>query len=234
MNGEMNVSRTRKEQYDQDGYIVLEKLFTTEEVLRFKQEAARVLEENAANRAGGGVFLGMAAASPLFKEAAKHPKLVEILKEVFSDKVIFMSDKLVYKNATTSFRSPWHQDYAYWKGSNKLSVWIALDDAAPENGCLKFIPGSHLLGDIDHTGEAENASEIGFGHRLSESDIDASKVIDMPVSKGDAVIFHDQLFHTSYPNTSGKDRWALISTYKDGHLDDPEYPWAVAAFEVTE
>lgn len=47
------------------------------------------------------------------------------------------------------------------------------------------------------------------------------------------LLFHDLLYHASYPNTSGEDRWALISTYKDGTKEDPEYKWASSAFTVT-
>jgi len=58
-------------------------------------------------------------------------------------------------------------------------------------------------------------------------------VVDMPVSRGDVIIFHDLLYHASYPNTSGRDRWALISTYKDGTKEDPAYSWAGAAFKLS-
>lgn len=39
----------------------------------------------------------------------------------------------------------WHLDTPFWSFSdrNAISIWIALDDATLENGCLYFIPGSH-------------------------------------------------------------------------------------------
>lgn len=218
-----------KQQFDKDGYVTLKSLFSTEEVEKLKAEANRVIAQHVGKE---GVFVGLALASPLFKEAAAEPRLVEALTDIIGNYVIFLSDKLVYKNATTEFGSPWHQDYPYWEGSHKFSVWIALDDATPENGCLRIVPGSHLKGAINHGGDASDG--MGFGNRLENHYINESEVVDLHASKGDAIIFHDLLFHSSYSNASGKDRWALISTYKDGSLEDPDYPWAGAAFPVSE
>ena len=39
----------------------------------------------------------------------------------------------------------WHLDTPFWSFSdrNAISIWVALDNATLENGCLFFIPGSH-------------------------------------------------------------------------------------------
>lgn len=218
-----------KEQFDRNGYVVLNQLFSLEEVRILKEEAGRVLEKREVGKEG--VYVGLAIASPMFKKFAAHSELAAALKAVIGNHVIFLSDKLVFKNATTGFGSPWHQDYPYWEGSHKYSVWIALDDAAPDNGCLKVVPGSHLLGSIRHGGDASDG--MGFINRLRQQDVEQANIVDLPASRGDAIIFHDLLFHSSYPNTSGKDRWALISTYKDGTQEDLEYEWAKAAFTVS-
>jgi len=217
-----------KKEYTQAGYTVLRQLFTKEEVAAYKEEAGKVLEQHGVGKEG--VYLGMAVASDVFKKAAAHPPLVHALKEIIGDDVVFLSDKLVFKNASTDFGSPWHQDYPYWKGSHKVSVWIALDDATPENGCLRIVPGSHLKGASEHGGDASDG--LGFKNRLEDKDLKGEPIVDLPASRGDAIIFHDLLYHASYPNTSGQDRWALISTYKDGTQPDPEYSWSKAAFRV--
>ncbi|MFD0716033.1 phytanoyl-CoA dioxygenase family protein [Paenibacillus sp. GCM10027626] len=223
------MTSTYKEQFDRDGYVVMKNLFSDHEAVRLKEEAGKVLQEKGVGKEG--VYVGMAAASPVFAAAAAKRELVTVLRELIGEKVVFLSDKIVFKNASTDFGSPWHQDYPYWEGSHKYSVWIALDDANPDNGCLRVVPGSHLLGDVRHSGDTSDG--LGFGNRLSQDNIDESQVVDLAASQGDAIIFHDFLFHASYPNTSGKDRWALISTYKDGAQEDPAYSWAIAAFTVT-
>ena len=41
--------------------------------------------------------------------------------------------------------TPWHQDGQYWpiRPLATCTVWLAIDDANIENGCLRFIKGSH-------------------------------------------------------------------------------------------
>jgi phytanoyl-CoA hydroxylase len=230
MRRENTMEESLKQQFNQNGYVAILRLFSTEYVQLLKTEASRVIQQKFKDN-NTGVYVGMAKASPVFKEAAGDPGIVAVLKKIIGDHIIFLSDKIVYKDAATDFGSPWHQDYPYWLGSHKYSAWLALDDASPENGCLKVIPGSHLAGAVNHGGDASDG--FGFDNRLKPSDIDESQVVDLPASQGDVIIFHDLLLHSSYPNTTGRDRWALISTYKDGTQEDPDYPWAGGAFSVS-
>ncbi|GGD96143.1 phytanoyl-CoA dioxygenase family protein [Paenibacillus nasutitermitis] len=225
------MSISLREQFNKDGYAVMKELFTPEDVRLLKEEAGKIVGADGAGAGHTGVYVGLALASSLFRTTAAKPEMIEALKTIIGPHVIFLSDKLVFKNAAADFGSPWHQDYPYWEGSHKYSVWIALDNATPDNGCLRIVPGSHLAGDLHHGGDSSDG--LGFINRLREEDIDPSQIVDLPASPGDAIIFHDLLFHSSYPNVSGLDRWALISTYKDGSLEDPAYPWAGAAFTVS-
>jgi ectoine hydroxylase-related dioxygenase (phytanoyl-CoA dioxygenase family) len=230
-----------KHQFERDGFIVLENVFDPEETVRMKAEIQRILsagpEDTAPVRADAlagfhkhGVFLGLAHQSELFREAARHDATVAALRDILGDDVVFLNDKVVYKSGVTTFGSPWHQDWPYWKGSHKISVWIALDAATTGNGCLKVIPGSHRHGVLEHGGAADDG--LGFNNRMSGDVIDESAAIPVELEAGGAVIFHDLLLHASYPNTSGQDRWAVISTYKDGRQPDPPYDWATAPFSV--
>lgn len=219
-------------QFEQDGYVVVENMFSPEEVVSFKQEIRRIvmgINENDKGVVQGaadfsnGVYVGLALKSEMFRQLAADARIGAALREIIGDRVLFLSDKVVAKDAAKDFPSPWHQDYPYWEGSHKYSVWIALDDAVPENGCLKIIPGTHR-GTIAHRYH-DNAKE-GFGNRLHPEDIDESQAVTIEAKAGTAVIFHDLTVHSSYPNVSGKDRWALISTYKDATQPDPDYKWA--------
>jgi len=46
----------------------------------------------------------------------------------------------------------WHLDNPYWSfhTQHSLSIWVALDDATLENGCLYFLPGTHKLATFDN------------------------------------------------------------------------------------
>ncbi len=65
-------------------------------------------------------------------------------------------------------KQPWanptgfHLDTPFWSFSDRraISIWIALDDATPENGCLYFFPGSHLTTTFDNPGITRNLDAI--------------------------------------------------------------------------
>lgn len=56
----------------------------------------------------------------------------------------------------------WHLDNPYWSFSSKhsISIWVALDDATYENGCLFFLPGTHKLAGYDAVGIGADMSGI--------------------------------------------------------------------------
>jgi ectoine hydroxylase-related dioxygenase (phytanoyl-CoA dioxygenase family) len=56
----------------------------------------------------------------------------------------------------------WHLDTPFWSFSDRkaLSIWIALDDATLENGCLYFIPGSHKITSFENSGIGKNMDGI--------------------------------------------------------------------------
>jgi ectoine hydroxylase-related dioxygenase (phytanoyl-CoA dioxygenase family) len=56
----------------------------------------------------------------------------------------------------------WHLDNPYWSFSSRqaISIWVALDDATLENGCLYFIPGSHKTATWDNVGIGQNIGDL--------------------------------------------------------------------------
>jgi ectoine hydroxylase-related dioxygenase (phytanoyl-CoA dioxygenase family) len=222
--------------FERDGYILVPHVFSREQVAEFKQEIKRVLDAarqeaidagRPAHRVGHhGVFVGLAARSPLFREAIADERLANLLEAVIGPNVEFLSDKVVFKNHDEDFGTPWHQDWSYWYGSHKVSVWIPLDDVTPENGCLRLVPGSHRAA-INHNGKVED--DHGFNHRIDADQIPADTVVTAPLEAGGALIFHDLTLHASHDNTSGKERWVWIPTYRDARAEDPDYEWATAA-----
>ena len=134
----------------------------------------------------------------------------------------FLSLKPVVKDGGHAFATPWHQDRAYWGGCVKWSLWIALSPVGIDDGCLRVVRGSH------HT-EATHAGHHGtdgFANRLPEPHL--ATVEDVLLNAGDAVLFHDLLWHASRPTAPGHSRVALIPTYRARGATDSSTVWTTA------
>lgn len=216
------MNRDLAAEFERDGFVIVPHLFTRAEMAPIKEAIADVLRDTGDH---GGVFVGLSARDAACQALHKDPRLLEILARIWSPDIEFLSDKIVYKSAKTSYPSPWHQDWPYWHGAHKVSVWLALDDATAENGCMKLLPGSHRHVE---THDAGPTVEGTFGNSVRTEIVPEAVAVTAAVEAGGAVFFHDLTLHASHPNASGADRWAWIGTYRDAKADDLTYDWAVA------
>ena len=111
------------------------------------------------------------------------------------------------KPAYNGKKTPWHQDGQYWP-INPLAtctVWIAIEDASEEKGCMKFIPGSHknkIL--MDHV--QKNDTSPTLQQELKHNQIDISKGINVDLAAGKVSLHDAFLAHGSEMNISNKPR----------------------------
>lgn len=225
-------------QFDRDGVVVVPDLITRDEAHTLKAEIRGLLDEviQEAQERGedvptslrNGIYVGLSKRSAACRQIHRDPRLLDVIEAVIGPNVLFWSDKVVFKAEDADFGTPWHQDWPYWKGIHKVTLWLALDDIDEANGCLQFVRGSHRDTFEHHAGSGASAI---FDQQLDGSDIDPTRVMTVPCPAGTAVVFHDLTLHDSLPNTSHRDRYALAITYKDAAADDLEYP-AMTAAEV--
>ena len=86
-------------------------------------------------------------ASPALLRAAMSARLHAVLDALMGQGRVLLQEMALVKPPKVSGEKPWHQDAAYFRGSDPnlmFGVWIALDPATRENGCMEVIPGSHL------------------------------------------------------------------------------------------
>lgn len=216
-------------QYHRDGYCIVPAAIGDEECDILKVEALRVLREQAPS--GASVYVGCAVVSKVYEQLASDPRVIEVLRPIMPGGVMFMSDKFVFKSKDKTFASPWHIDAYYWPGTRpKLSVWIPLDDVDAGNGTLQVIPGSHLKPWARADGE-QSATNGEFANVVRDQTWKPDEVVTCSVPRGSLVIFSDLLVHGSCPNTSGRDRYTIISTYHAPAADE-EFDKGFAARRV--
>jgi nitrile hydratase accessory protein len=96
-----------------------------------------------------------------FLDLARDPQIVELVSDVIGEDVILWGCHVFCKLPGEGYETPWHQDGHYWpiRPLATCTVWIACDDATPENGCLRVIRGSHRRKSLYRHNQ-------GFGQRL--------------------------------------------------------------------
>jgi len=108
---------------------------------------------------------------------------------------------------------PYHQDEAFWDPSfdyHSLGVWMPLDPATVESGCMSLIPGSHRKGIHPH--------RLGMGDPavtyIEAVDPPAKQAVPHPIPIGGASFHHCRTIHGSGPNTSARERRAYINEWQ--------------------
>ena len=92
------------------------------------------------------------------------------------------------------------------------TVWLALDDSTPENGCVRYILGSHRPRTI-HPHVQSSTEDLTLSHMLKNRNWDDSVVRDAVLKRGQISIHDVYLIHGSSANKSGKRRAGLALRY---------------------
>ncbi len=88
----------------------------------------------------------------------------------------------------------------------QLTVWVAVDDATPENGCLQFVRGSH-----ERMCTIKFGGEDGFynANFSLEFDRNPDRIVTVPAQAGQFLIFAERCIHGSPPNSTDRHRLAF-------------------------
>ena len=205
------------ERYHELGWVVVEEVFTRDEADAICREAMDVsskeLEDAVAGYAADESEDGSLAPrkidnpfvkSAVFRQAALNREMRDIMTGFLGREPLLARDQIFMKPPRFGSAKPYHQDNAYFLCSpadDVITAWIALDDVDGENGCLRYIDGSHKLGLIPHEpipGEPHNKAPRADMVDLNRESLGC-------VRKGGVLIHHGWTLHTSHRNES--DRW---------------------------
>lgn len=158
----------------------------------------------------------------IYGTIARSERIVESVTRLIGDEVYHYHSKLMLKEPEVGGAWVWHQDYGYWYQNGCLypmmaSVFIAVDKASRENGCLQVIKGSHLLGRLEHRVEA---GQLQADPEHVEVALQRHERAHLEMEPGDAAFFHCNLLHCSGQNRSANPRWTLICCY-NARRNDP-------------
>ena len=81
-------------------------------------------------------------------QVATNPPLLDAVESIIGPDILLWDGSYVIKEACDDRYVSWHQDLTYWglemqSDYDLVSVWVALTPATQENGCMRFVRGSH-------------------------------------------------------------------------------------------
>lgn len=176
-----------------------------------------------------------------FLEFARDETILDMVSQVIGNDIALWNMSFFAKPAQLGSKTPWHQDGEYWamRPLATCTVWLAVDDSTPENGCLRVIPGSHK-GNRLRRHQTNNEAGLALNQELLPTEFDESKAVDLVMEAGQVSLHDVYLAHGSEPNLSAQSRRGMTmrfmptSAHYDRDIEKQQnkqspYPWATEA-----
>lgn len=141
------------------------------------------------------------------------PRLLGIAEQFVGPNIALFASHYISKPPYTGQEVLWHQDGGYWplEPMEVVTLWLAVDRADRENGCMRVIPGTHKLKLID----MEDAGDKGavLDRETPAEYVEESKAVDIALNPGDVEVHHPNIIHGSHANKSSRRRCGLTIRY---------------------
>lgn len=195
-------SNEARSRYSEEGYVIFRDVLDPELLAEANRHVDWLLERNP-DLQPEDLGHELARNDPFWIRLVSDPRLVDIGEMFLGPDLALFATHYICKPPLTGRRVSWHQDGAFWplEPVEVITLWVAITDSTPENGCLRLVPGSHRsqLSEMrESSGDNVLSAEIAV-------DVDESEAVDLVLAPGDVSVHHPAMHHASEPNTS--DRW---------------------------
>lgn len=199
--------------FNERGYLKGFRIFNDDETAANRRGFDRLLANVLQEGKNSYSINGYHARSRMIYDLVRHPLILEYVQDLLGPDVVAWGTHYFCKLPGDGKAVSWHQDASYWPltPSKTVTVWLAIDDSDRENGCMRVIPGTHLLGPLAF--RDSNASENNV---LWQTIIDAERhgePVDFELKAGEISLHSDLLAHGSEPNRSSRRRCGLTIRY---------------------
>lgn len=238
-----DLSQDQINYYQENGYVVIEDFLSPAELAQWRE----AVMESIADRNGlkmPGKNININEDDGINKDAAYFNNVFDQLlnlwqtnnkvKEIMLDERIgkmaaqlsgadgvrIWHDQALIKRPWANPTS-WHLDTPFWSFSDRraLSIWVALDDATYENGCLFFIPGSCKETTFENPGIGKNMGEIFNVYPQFKQ----TKSVAAPMKAGSCSFHNGLTIHGAHANMTPGFRRAMTCAYMpDGNVFNGE------------
>ena len=199
--------------FNRDGYLKGIRIFSPQEMAGIREYFDELL---ARTLAAGGDSYSISTAHLRYGrvyDLLTQPRIVACVQDLLGENVVAWGSHFFCKMPGDGKRVSWHQDASYWPltPSKAVTAWLAIDDADAGNACMRFIPGSHVLGHLTYA-----LSENDEANVLNQTVAGAEQLgepVLVELKAGEISIHSDLLLHGSEANQSARRRCGLTLRY---------------------
>ena len=230
----MKFNSRLKEDFDRDGFVLVEGYLSAGEAGVINDNIQRFIDEVLPKSPDTTAFYedmddpasikrlqDMAELDPYFGELFQSDRFTRLASFLLADDVVAKNSQWFNKPARVGAVTPPHQDGFYFmlEPNEAITLWIALDDIDEENGCMRYVRGSHRRGMRPH----RSSNVLGFSQGVSDySDADREREVTMCAKPGDLFAHHSMIIHRADANQSNRRRAALGLVYFAGRARKDE------------
>lgn len=194
-------------QFKQDGFLTLPELAPQHDLAEVRAILDSLFQQTGR---GYGVLDHALDRAPQLKDSIAFQSCERIAKQLLGPTAAVSFDQAIYRPPHEGTGTRWHQDQAFqgkYRPINTLHFWIPLQPVTELNGCLHFMPGSHLLGLLPHY-----QCRIDDPFALTPRSLPPVDAVACPLNVGDATCHLPLTLHRALPNSTGSMRraWALL------------------------
>ena len=237
----MMLTDQQVEAFGRDGYLSLDAITTPDEVAVIRDIYDRLFAERAGWRDGnlfdfagteddGEVklpqMLNLSKYAPELARTRFRANAEAVAKRLLGPEAELVFEHAIRKPPRVGPPTPWHQDEAFFNGQTdyeSLTIWVPLQAATVENGCMRYVPGSHVGPLVPHRSIGDDPRV----HGLEAVGVDEAAAVHAPIPAGGAAIHYYRTLHAAGPNTSEQPRraYALGFGVRGRRAPQAEFPW---------
>lgn len=235
------LTREQYQQWCHDGFLVLEGLFSAQEVALFREELGRLSGDTrllarpeAVTEVDTGALRSLFAPhrhSAIYDALTRDPRLLRLARFLLDDEVYIHQARVNFKPGLSGKGFYWHSDFETWHAEDgmprmrALSASISLTDNTPFNGPLMLVPGSHRTfiscpGEtpVRHYEQSLKAQQLGTPPAEFIEKLCAEGGIRQATGKaGSLVLFDCNVLHGSSENISPMPRSNIFFVFNSVH-----------------
>lgn len=202
-----HLSDANRHAFERDGFISPVPCFTPEETAELRAKLEAIEAQSLSGRFGLHITTGWAW------DLVHDPRIVDPLTDVLGPNVLLWSIDWFIKEPGATYVS-YHQDATYWglEPHNVVTAWVALSDAGPATGPMKFLPGTHTGPILDQEDTFAEGNMLSRGQKITAA-LDESNAVLAPLAPGEMSLHHVRVIHASEPNTTNDRRIGMVLRY---------------------